>query len=201
MGGRENFRAVVPRWYRGEAHLAFTLLSSLGVTAALLLQLRAPSLAELSAAPGFFLFCCFAEYLEHRYLLHRNSRLGAFAFRIHTLEHHVFFTDEEFAPESRRDWYFVLFPARLVIGYLAGVVGLFTLLGRLITPNVGWLFGATAAAFFFLYEVVHFCSHFGLLGWLGEHHRRHHRAERMTGYNFNVVFPVFDWLFGTRLNG
>jgi hypothetical protein len=198
MGEREDFRATVPRWYRGEAHLAFTLVSSLGVTAALALQVRGLRLVELASVPLFFVFCCFAEYLEHRYLLHRNGRLTAFAFRIHTLEHHRFFTDGDFAPESRRDWAFVLFPPGLVVGYLVGVVGLFTLLGRLISANVGWLVGATAAVFFFLYELVHFCSHYGLAGWLGEHHRVHHRAELMTGYNFNVVLPLFDWIYGTR---
>jgi sterol desaturase/sphingolipid hydroxylase (fatty acid hydroxylase superfamily) len=198
VGERETFRANVPRWYRGEAHLAFTMLSSLGMTAALLAQLRGVRAAELWAVPAFFVFCCFAEYLEHRYLLHRNSRASAFAFRIHTLEHHRFFTYGDFAPESRRDWAFVLFPPRLVLAYLVVVAGGFTLLGRLITANVGWLVGATAAGFFFLYEVVHFASHYGAAGWLGEHHRVHHRVERMTGYNFNVVFPLFDWIFGTR---
>jgi len=175
-------------------------VSSLAVTLALAWQVRAPSLAELIAVPGFFLFCCLFEYLEHRYILHKNSRATAFAFRIHTLEHHRFFTDVDFRPQSRRDWAFVLFPPRLVVGYLAGAVGLFVLLGRLISPNVGWLFGATAAAYFFSYEVVHFCSHYGLAGWLGEHHRIHHRTERMTGYNFGVVLPLFDWIFGTRLS-
>jgi hypothetical protein len=197
---RESFRAAVPRWYRGEAHLVFTLVSSLAMTLGLAGQVRAPSFAELAAVPAFFVFCSLGEYLEHRYLLHRNSRLTAFAFRIHTLEHHRFFTDVDFAPEGRRDWAFVLFPPRLVIGYLVGVVGLFTLLGRLFTPNVGWLFGATSAAFFFLYEVVHFGSHFGVFGRLGEHHRIHHRAEHMTACNFNVVLPLFDWIFGTRLS-
>jgi hypothetical protein len=170
----------------------------LGVTLALLSRVRGLRAAELWAVPGFLIFCSLGEYLEHRFLLHRNSRLGAVAFRIHTLEHHRFFTETDFVPDSRRDWAFVLFPPRLVVGYLVGVAGLFTLAGRLISPNVGWLFGASSAAFFFLYELVHFGSHFGLLGWLGEHHRVHHRADLMTGYNFNVVFPLFDWIFGTR---
>jgi hypothetical protein len=198
MGDREEFRATVPGWYRGELHLLFTLVSSLGMTVGLCLQIHQLRLVELWTVPLFFVFCSLAEYLEHRFLLHRNSRMSALAFRIHTLEHHRFFTDTEFVPEGRRDWAFVLFPPRLVVGYLVAIVGPFTLLGRLISPNVGWLTGATAAAFFFLYEVVHFCSHFGWAGWLGEHHRIHHRTELMTGYNFNVVLPLFDWLIGTR---
>ena len=197
MSPREELRANVGPRYRGELHLAFTLTASLGVTAALLAQLRGVRAVELLVVPGFFVLCCLLEYLEHRYLLHRRQRYADFAFRIHTLEHHRFFTDVDYRPQSRRDWAFVLFPPRLVVGYLVGFVGLFVLAGQLISPNVGWLFGATAAGYFFLYEVVHFGSHFG---WLGDHHRVHHRTERMTEYNFGVVIPLFDWIFGTRLS-
>lgn len=206
MGDRDALRATVGKWYRGEAHLAFTLLASSGMTLALASRVRDLRAAQLWTVPLFFLFCCLAEYLEHRYLLHRNSRLGAVAFRIHTLEHHRFFTEADFAPEGRRDFAYILFPPRLVLGYLLGLVGLFTAASYFaVSPNVGWLVGATASLFFFLYEVIHFASHLEtrvpLLRQLGEHHRRHHRVELMTEYNFNVVCPIFDWLFGTLTRG
>jgi hypothetical protein len=72
------------------------------------------------------------------------------------------FTDEDFAPEGRRDWAFVLFPPPLVLGYLGLVVPFFAVLSHFaISANVGYLVGATAAVFFFLYEVINFGSHVG----------------------------------------
>jgi hypothetical protein len=203
---REEFRRNVGRYYHGAAHFAFTVSVSLGTCAALLLQVRGLRAAELLAIPAFFLFCCLIEYLEHRYLLHRRQPFAPIAYQIHTLEHHKFYTEEDFHPESHRDFAFVLFPPALVVGYVLIIVAPFTLLFHgLISPNAGFLVGATAGVFFFLYEMIHFASHLGdrfplrwsVLRSLGAHHRLHHRASLMGGYNFNVVCPVFDWLFGT----
>jgi hypothetical protein len=201
MSRREELRGRIGRWYRGEAHFAFTFVTSLGVTALALSRLREVRPFEWLAVPAFFLFCSLAEYLEHRYLLHQR-RFSESAFRIHTLEHHAFFTVEEFRTESRRDYFYVLFPPLLVVGYMALLVTSFSALFYwLVSPNVGFLVAATAAFFFFLYELIHFGSH---MEWrlppfkqLGDHHRRHHETELMTTRNFNVVCPVFDWLFGT----
>jgi hypothetical protein len=200
-GARDELRGKISRFYRGELHFAFTFTVSGGATVWLASQVREVRPLEWLAVPGFFLFCCLIEYLEHRYLLHQR-RFGELPFRLHTLEHHGFYTVEDFKPESRRDYAYVLFPPLAVIGYLILVVsGFGALAGWLISPNVGFLVGATAAAFFFLYELIHFGSH---LEWklpgfrqLGQHHRIHHETELMTTRNFNVVCPVFDWIFGT----
>jgi sterol desaturase/sphingolipid hydroxylase (fatty acid hydroxylase superfamily) len=203
---RARLRANVPGYYHGAAHLVFTLAVSLGSAAALLLQVRDLRASEIAAVPLFFLFCCLVEYLEHRYLLHRRTWIGAAAFRIHTLEHHEFFTEEEFQPDGQRDYAFVLFPPALVVAYQIVLVAPFTaIFHRVASPNVGWLVGFTGSMFFFLYEIIHLASHLGerfpvapgLFRWLGDHHRLHHRTELMTRYNFNVVCPVFDWVFGT----
>jgi hypothetical protein len=116
MSARRALRERTSRWYRGELHFLFTFSLSLGATGFLLSRLRQVRPAEWLALPLFFLFCCFAEYLEHRYLLYQR-RFGEFAFRTHTLEHHSFFTID-----SRRDFAYVLFPPLLVLGYLGLVV-------------------------------------------------------------------------------
>jgi len=200
---RDELRAGVSPGYSGRSHFAFTTVASSAVTVGLWAQVRAPSVAELALVPGFFVLCCFLEYLEHRYLLHQRTRLGAAAFRIHTLEHHRFYTEEDFQPESLRDYAFILFPPPLVLGYLLGVVPLFGgAAWLLLGANAGWLVGGTAALFFLLYELIHFASHVGATGlpgvrFLAEHHRLHHRTVLMTTCNFNVVCPIFDWVFGT----
>jgi Fatty acid hydroxylase superfamily len=201
MSRREELRARIGRWYRGEAHFAFTFVTSLGVIALYLSRLHGVRPLEWLAVPAFFLFCGFVEHLEHRYLLHQR-RLGGFAFRIHTIEHHAYFTLEEFRPEDRRDYFYVLFPPLLLLGYMTFLAtGFGALFYWLVSPNVGFLVAATAALYFFLYELIHFGSHLEwqlpLFKQLGEHHRRHHKTELMTTRNFNVVLPLFDWLFGT----
>jgi hypothetical protein len=201
MSRRAELRGRIGRFYRGEAHLLFTFTVSVGVTALLFSQVHDVRPLEWLAVPAFFLFCCFMEYLEHRYLLHQR-RFGEFAFRIHTLEHHAFFTVEEFTIGDRRDYFYVLFPPLLVLGYLGLVAtGFGALFYWLISPNVGFLVAATAAFFFFLYELIHFGSHreweLPVFKQLSRHHRIHHQTELMTTRNFNVVCPVFDWLMGT----
>lgn len=199
---RDELRANVSARYSGVAHLLFTFGVSSTVTVFLFSRVRAASLAELAVAPAFFVLCCLLEYLEHRHLLHQRRRLADFAFRIHTLEHHRFFTDDDFEPETLRDYAFILFPPPLVLGYMLGVVPLFGGVAYLVaSPNVGWLVGGTAALFFLLYELVHLASHLGarlpVLAFLAAHHRLHHHTPLMTACNFNVVCPIFDWAFGT----
>ena len=76
----------------------------------------------------------------------------------------------------------------------------------LVTPNTGWLFGATAVAYFLSYEWLHLAYHLPLDHWaaklpgmavLRRHHTLHHRPSLMTKWNFNVNFPIWDKLMGT----
>jgi hypothetical protein len=80
----------------------------------------------------------------------------------------------------------------------------------LATPNVAWLAVATGMAYFLNYEWLHFayhCDPASLAGrWPGVQrlrrlHRDHHDPTLMTHYNFNITYPVGDWMFGTRYKG
>jgi hypothetical protein len=202
---RDELRKNISPRYSGIAHFAFTVTMSLGTTVGLAAFVRGLRPVELWAIAASFVLFCLIEYTEHRWLLHKRRAFAPFAFRIHTLEHHVFFTDDNFLPEGRRDYHFVLFPPGLVLGYHLGAVPVFTAIGWLaFSRNVGLLVGSTTAFFFFAYEMVHFASHIGSkipgVRWLAEHHRIHHKTELMTSCNFNVVFPIFDWVFRTRVS-
>ena len=112
------------------------------------------------------------------------------------------------AVTSARDFQMVLFPPVMLVfflGALAAPIG--ALLGWALGPNVGWLFGATALSYFLTYEWLHLAYHLPPDGWLGRralvrrlrrHHTVHHDPRRMTHANFNITFPIADWLFGTR---
>lgn len=198
MDFRASLRKKVPRLYHGYVHMAFTTVISLGSAAYLFARVEHATPLEWLALPGILVLASLLEYAEHRFVLHREVPGGAFAYKIHTLEHHRFFTDTEFLPKDHRDLFFVLFPLKLAFGYVfVTVFPVAWLVGWLATPNAGAMAGAGSALFFFLYEVIHFSSHLGWNSWIARHHRLHHDRKLMGVANFNVVLPVFDWMFGT----
>ncbi len=85
-------------------------------------------------------------------------------------------------------------------------MGPLRLAALLTTANVGWLFAATAIAYFPLYEWLHLAYHLDPdspigrlpgMASLRHHHTVHHDPMRMGRYNFNVSFPIADWVLGT----
>ena len=66
---REEYRASTPGWYRGEVHLAFTLLFTGGVIWYCISKIGGASWMEWTyvVAP-MFLFGNWAEWAGHRYL-------------------------------------------------------------------------------------------------------------------------------------
>lgn len=64
-----------------------------------------------------------------------------------------------------------------------------------------------SSSYFILYEIVHYASHLPLGHWalsfrhfrrMRQHHLDHHNPRLMEKYNFNIVFPLFDYVFGTK---
>lgn len=205
---REAYRKEkIGRLYSGPAHFLFTTTVSLAVVGYCIGRVTAVRWWELLVVPFTFLFANFAEYAGHRYSMHR-PRFPRFVYRRHTLEHHHFFTDTEMAYDSTRDWKAVLFPPQVILFFLGGFglpMGL--LLTFATTANVAWLFVATAIGYFITYEFLHFAYHMEEASWVGrlgivrrlrQHHTRHHDPTLMGKYNFNITFPIFDWVFGTN---
>ena len=133
-----------------------------------------------------------------------------YIYKAHAVQHHRFFTGD--APENMttpdaRDFAVVLFGPASQVGFLVGVglpVGV--ALGLLLGRNVAFLFGATATAYFLLYEWLHLVYHLPAahpltrlpgVGRLQRHHLLHHELRLMSKWNFNITFPIFDGLLGT----
>ncbi|MCI0570876.1 MAG: sterol desaturase family protein [Myxococcaceae bacterium] len=205
---RDEYREKhIGRWYRGWGHLAFTLSGSLSIVVFALSRLRDVTLLEWAVVPAAFFIANVGEYFGHKGPMHRPVRGLGLLFQRHTQQHHHFFTHEAMAYESSRDFKMVLFPPVMLLfflGALASPIGaLFFLLG---SPNAGWLFVATALAYFLTYEVLHWSYHLPAthpvarlapIRTLGQHHTRHHDLRLMGRCNFNITFPICDWLFGT----
>ncbi|HKP59835.1 MAG TPA: sterol desaturase family protein [Polyangiales bacterium] len=210
-GATEAYRAefrreCIPGWYRGQLHVLWTGAWVLVPMGYCISQLQRPSPLELLTVPLMLVFGSFFVWTFHKHVLHRPVPGLREAYKIHTLQHHRFYTFDHNEPHSARDFFITLFP----LGFAPGLAFTTLLLGHFalsaISPNVGLLFTTMSVAYFGLYELVHFASHLPasapvlrlpFLARLRAHHRLHHDPRLMGTKNFNVVLPLFDALFGT----
>jgi hypothetical protein len=205
---RDEYRdREIPAGYDGRAHLAFTFgVGSLALWLCLM-QLEQVRPLEWLTVPLAFLYANFSEYLGHRFPMHRPFHGLGLVYRRHAGQHHRFFNHQAMPLDDLRDLRAVLFPPSLVI-FFFGVFALpvWFALAALVSSNVAWLFVATGLAYFLNYEILHLAYHLPpehwlsrrwlvrKLGWL---HRTHHDPRRMAHANFNITYPVCDWLFST----
>lgn len=205
---REEFRRTeIPAWYRGRVHFAFTSLVSLGVIAGAIALVDSPTALEWITVPATFFFANFVEYRGHKGPMHHPMRGLKLLQRRHTQQHHHFFTHDAMWCEGHRDFKIMLFPSYLLlffIGLHAVPVG--ALLFLIAGVNVGALFTAVAVGYYLTYEWLHFSYHlapdsrvgrFPLVAVLRRHHQKHHDLSAMQTHNFNITFPICDWIFGT----
>lgn len=204
---REYRQRHVGQAYRGQLHLGFTVATCLIVIGACLTRLEDIGIWEWLTIPITFLYANLVEYFGHRGPMHHPRKGLRIIFERHTRQHHRFFRDDAMAFGDSRDFKAVLFPPVLIVFYLVGFAlpaGL--LLAWLASPNTAYLFAATAVAYFLNYELLHFAYHTRHGTWIGRLpfmsrlrrlHTLHHHPELMQRYNFNITYPIGDWLFGT----
>lgn len=108
--------------------------------------------------------------------------------------------------DSARDWRVILFPAWLIVLHTAVITLPLWWLLEQFDANVAGLFGGCLILGYLAYEVFHACEHLPpenpltRLPWICQMrrlHELHHRRELMQTRNFNIVFPLMDYLFGT----
>ena len=206
---REAYRRehIGPR-YSGKAHFAFALVFSLGGMSLAILQLDDVQPLEWLAIPLTFLYANLVEYAGHRWVMHRKVRGLGIVYERHAGQHHRFFTDRHMALEGWQDCKVVLFPAVLMVFYFgAFALPLGLLLAWLTTANIALLFVIVALGYYLNYELLHLAYHLpedsGVLRLpfitrLRRLHHRHHEPALMSKANFNITYPIGDWLFGTR---
>ena len=205
---RETFqRERIPRNYSGVLHLALTVGASAIVMVYCVLHLRDIRALEWLTIPATFLYANLTEYFTHRVPMHRPIPGLTKVFAGHTLEHHHYFTNESMELDGMRALAIILFPPMT----LAIFVGIFAfpvafLLGRHVSANTGYLFLATAMGYYANYELFHLAYHMPENSRIGRlpfmkrlrlHHTRHHDLRWMSGYYFNITYPIGDLIFGT----
>jgi hypothetical protein len=205
---RTQYRGQVigPR-YRGALHLAFTLTFGLISMGWCITRLKRPSALEWTTLPLTFLYANFSEYWGHRVPMHRPVPGLGLVYRRHAGQHHRFFTDAAMSLEGWGDLKAVLFPPLLMSFFItAFALPVGALLALVFSPNVAYLFVATALGYFLNYEILHLAYHLPerhplarlpLIPTLRRLHHRHHDPSLMTKRNFNITYPICDWLFRT----
>lgn len=155
----------------------------------------------------FFAYASFFEWTFHRYVMH-DPRFWTYPFRAHALTHHrIFRADTSYHLQRDGDRKTVTFawwnaPALLLL-HIPIVLGVQYIMGL----SIFW--GGMAALFLYygLYEYLHWVMHVPkdrrlertrVFRWINTHHRLHHQRHFK---NLNVVFPLADFLLGTRAAG
>jgi len=197
----------IPRRYSSTLNLVLTFGGGTAALLGCLAMLEAVSPIEWLSVPAAFLYANLVEYFGHRFPMHRPFPGLRLVYRRHSGQHHRFFTHEAMAHEGGRDLRAVLFPPLLVLFFFGGAaLPAWWLLAQFTSANVAWLMLATGIAYFLNYEFLHLAYHqppghwmtrvpgVARLSWL---HRHHHDPQVMTKRNFNITYPIGDWLFGT----
>ena len=188
-------------------HLLFTFGFGFLALLLCLAQLRQVQGLQWLTVPVALLYANMVEYLGHRHPMHRPFRGLSLVYKRHAGQHHRFFSQQAMAIDDGRDLRAVLFPPVLVVFFF----GLFALpfwwlLAWIFSTNVAWLFVATGLAYFLNYEILHLAYHLPEQHWLARRslvrrlrwlHLIHHDSRRMAQCNFNITYPLGDWLFGT----
>jgi hypothetical protein len=154
-----------------------------------------------------FIYANVVEYWVHRIPMHRPVRMMKILFNRHTLEHHHYFTDAHPTFDSVQDFEATLFPLAMII-FLFGIVAGPTcwVVSLLFGSDIALVFYATGVAYYLNYELFHFIYHLEQnhilaripgMKILRQHHTNHHDPRLMARYNFNITWPIGDWMFGT----
>ncbi len=150
-------------------------------------------------------FMSLAEWTAHRYMMHRHFLKLSFMnviYQKHAILHHRKFY-KKFNEESDVVGRWINIKLDYWMGWLVGAplfIGLW-----LASPTGAIIFFSVVNLHHFLWNVFHTEMHIPKNGWLSRtlvyrmlarYHWMHHKYP---GKNYNVVFPLFDFLMGTYL--
>jgi hypothetical protein len=153
-------------------------------------------------------YASFFEWTLHRFLMHRPLLSFTYPYRAHAITHHGTFgsgRDYHLLNESHRDvvrmaWWNA--PILFLVNAPVGLIAAWGIGSWWILPG----FMAAVILYYGFYEYLHWCMHVPrprsfqssrLFRWIDRHHRLHHLEP---GRNLNVVLPIADVVFRTRLS-
>lgn len=203
---RTDFRSKIAPAYLGWAHVALIAAFGLAVIWYCARQIHDPAWYEFLVVPAAFVVANAFEWWIHRFVMHRPVRGLMGIYKRHTLAHHQFFTDAEPAFDSARDFRIVFFPPYALVAFVAMSLVPATILHALGLANAALLLVMTNAGLYLNYELFHYCCHvkddrlvrhIPVVNTIRRHHIAHHNPAIMMQRNFNLTYPIADWVFGT----
>jgi len=203
---RADYRGKIAALYSGPMHVAMIYAIGIAAFAWYIPHIHAPTWAEWLVVPATFLAANLFEWWIHRYVMHRPIKGFMGIYKRHTLAHHQFFTDHAHTIDGTRDFRIVFFPPYALVTFIAMSAVPAWILGQVWSANAGWLLMCTTTGIYLNYELFHFCCHvkdnwfvrnLPFVNTIRRHHVAHHNTAIMMERNFNLTYPIADWLFGT----
>jgi len=203
---RSRYRAAIHPRYNPWLHGTFVLLFGVLAITAFWSNVHQVQVLQWLAVPATLLLFNLGVYCVHRHLGHHKKSFARLFYARHAGDHHSFFAPGSMAYDSARDWRVILFPAWLVVVHTLLISLPIWWLLQLFDANVAGLVAGFLVLGYLAYEVFHACEHLPpsnpLTRWpwirqMRRLHELHHRRELMQERNFNIVFPLMDYLFGT----
>lgn len=202
-----NQKKKLPQYLKGKSHVYFNMVLLVGASLFFLRKIHSPTFVELLIVPFVLLAGNLVVYLLHRYPLHIRYSFFTYPYEKHTVEHHTQYTYDNMLFKGLDELSSILFPPEVVLGFVVIFMPVvhFAMVSWA-TPNAIYMLQMCSALYFLLYELLHGISHLPedhvllkikWLRFMWNHHRIHHIPSVMNTTNFNIVYPLFDYLFGT----
>lgn len=204
---RAEYMAQVRPGYSGQVHIGVIYVVGLAAIAWCISRLQGASWEWLLVIPVLF-FSNMFEWWIHKYVMHRLVDVWALRaiYDRHTRQHHQYFSDNEMTVQSPREWRIIFFPWRALFTFMGLGVPFAWLLAQAVNANAGYILMVTIIGNYLLYEAFHYCCHVHdnwfvrnvpFVNTIRRHHTAHHNMGIMMARNFNLTFPVADWVMGT----
>ena len=148
---RKTYVEATPSWYRGEMHLGFTLVFTIGVIVYCTGNLSQTYWQEwVFVVVPMFLFGNWAEWAGHRYLLHSPKSWIKPAYKRHVATHHQFFSHRTLQYQGQKEWRALLFPPFAPVLFVLAALPPSLLIGTFWSANAGYIAMLTMAAYFLM---------------------------------------------------
>ena len=202
---RARALAASPR-YRPWLHVGTESLIGLSLCAAAAWLARGGGPWHLAFGAGLLLLSNATEWRIHREVLHARRRGLEVLYDRHTPLHHVIYVTGDMAMRSARELQLVLIPAHGILLIFLFTLPVTALLWALGGRPLAGVFVLETMGYTLLYEWLHLTWHLPssspitrlrLVRWMRRHHELHHHPRLMQRGNFNVTFPLWDWVRGT----
>ncbi len=203
---RADYRQRIAPLYSGPLHVFLIYAIGLSGIWYFAQQIHGATWTDFLIVPLAFLGANIFEWWIHRYVMHRPRKGFMGIYKRHTLAHHQFFTDQEWTIDDTRDYRITFFPPYALVAFMTMTIVPAYVASLIWSANAAWLLMCTTAGIYLNYEFFHLCCHLKE-GWfvrtmpfintIRRHHVAHHNTAIMMEKNFNLTYPIADWLFGT----